>query len=107
MNNSFFLVNFCPPVILWTCLCCRELFIVDGWPFTADVNFFHLFLQAASQLCSFFRRLNISAKTKRSEFFIKTGDVEFFMKFLAEERSHYQRETKSLLLKKDHTEEQS
>ena len=29
------------------------------------------------------------------------------MKFLAEERSHYQRETKSLLLKKDHTEEQS
>ena len=45
MNISFFLVNFCFPVIVWTFLCCRELFIVDGWPFTADVNFFIYFFR--------------------------------------------------------------
>ena len=30
MNISFFLVNFCFPVIVWTFLCCRELFIVES-----------------------------------------------------------------------------
>ena len=49
---------------------------------------FSFSLQGAPQLCAFFSRLNISAKTKRSEFFIKTGAAEFFIKFFAEQKSH-------------------
>ena len=49
---------------------------------------FSFSLQGAPQLCAFFSRLNISVKTKRSEFFIKTGAAEFFIKFFAEPKSH-------------------
>ena len=59
------------------------------WLFEADDDF-SFSLQGAPQLCSFFSRLNISLKTKRSEFFIKTGAAEFFIKFFAEQKSHQQ-----------------
>ena len=57
------------------------------WLVEADDDF-SFSLQGAPQLCSFFSRLNISSKTKRSEFFIKTGAAEFFIKFFAEQKSH-------------------